>query len=619
MRPQHPAQAGTGRSVGQAPLPASLHAALQVVLSLVRLGVRDVVLAPGSRSAPFVPVLAAAEQAGLVRVRVVVDERSAGFVALGVARAALVDGWRRPAAVITTSGTAVANLHPAVAEADAAEVPMLVISADRPHELVGTGANQTTEQTGIFGRAVRAVVDLPADLSTDLGQERAAAAIGGQLRRAVEAARGWLTNDPGPAQVNIRFRPPLALPAEDEGEAAHYLQTAVAAAAAGEGEQRWGGRSAQHPLSEACGAGAYQPRPARRPQDDDEATERGLVVAGDSVDGAGPHARELAEYLGWPLLAEPTSGARGGPQALTRYAELLASPDGAALAAQAQHVVVLGHPSLSRPVSALLAREDLPVDVVTSTARWSDVAGSAAWVSPTRAGAEPLGLAGAEDLTRRLGLRPAPPQWSWQWHEAVARLPAPGSRQVLSAETAALAVWDSCLPREGEEGEAETGTVPRLVVGSSMSVRLLDRWAPAATAAAPRAVANRGLAGIDGTLATATGLWHAWRQPVRALVGDLTFLHDAMSLGRGVGEEEPDLQVVVLDSSGGAIFSTLEYPAVTPADQMERFFTTPQAPRIPALAGALGAQVHEVSTLEELRSLLRESVRGLSVVYLRSA
>ena len=617
MRPQRPAQAAADRSA--APLPASVHAALQVVLSLIRLGVHDVVLAPGSRSAPFVPVLAAAEQAGLVRVRVVVDERSAGFVALGIARAALVDDWRRPAAVITTSGTAVANLHPAVAEADAAGVPMLVISADRPHELVGTGANQTTEQTGIFGRAVRTVVDLPADLSADLGQERGAAAIGGQLRRAVGAARGWLTNDPGAAQVNIRFRPPLALPAEDDGAACDYLRAAVAAVAEGEDSRRWGGTSAKPPSSQARRTGGYQPRPARRSQEGDGATERGLVVAGDSVDGVGPRARELAEYLGWPLLAEPTSGARGGRQALTRYAELLASPEGTALAAQAQHVVVAGHPSLSRPVSALLARQDLPVDVVTSTARWSDVAGTAAWVSPTQAGVGPLEVAGAQGLAHGLGLRPAPPQWSAQWHEAVACLPAPGDRRTLSAETAALAVWESCLPRGGEDGDAGQGAVPRLVVGSSMSIRLLDRWAAPAPATAPRAVANRGLAGIDGTLATATGVWHAWREPVRALVGDLTFLHDAMSLGRGAGEEEPDLQVVVLDSRGGAIFSTLEYPAVTPADQMERFFTTPQAARIPALAAALGARVHEVSTLEELRGLLDQGVRGLSVVYLRSA
>ena len=615
MRPQRPAQAAADRSA--APLPASVHAALQVVLSLIRLGVHDVVLAPGSRSAPFVPVLAAAEQAGLVRVRVVVDERSAGFVALGIARAALVDDWRRPAAVITTSGTAVANLHPAVAEADAAGVPMLVISADRPHELVGTGANQTTEQTGIFGRAVRTVVDLPADLSADLGQERGAAAIGGQLRRAVEAARGWLTNDPGPAQVNIRFRPPLALPAEDDGAACDYLRAAVAAVAEGKDSRRWGGTSAKPPSSQARRTGGYQPRPARRSQEGDGATERGLVVAGDSVDGVGPRARELAEYLGWPLLAEPTSGARGGRQALTRYAELLASPEGTALAAQ--HVVVAGHPSLSRPVSALLARQDLPVDVVTSTARWSDVAGTAAWVSPTQAGVGPLEVAGAQGLAHGLGLRPAPPQWSAQWHEAVACLPVPGDRRTLSAETAALAVWESCLPRGGEDGDAGQGAVPRLVVGSSMSIRLLDRWAAPAPATAPRALANRGLAGIDGTLATATGVWHAWREPVRALVGDLTFLHDAMSLGRGAGEEEPDLQVVVLDSRGGAIFSTLEYPAVTPADQMERFFTTPQAARIPALAAALGARVHEVSTLEELRGLLDQGVRGLSVVYLRSA
>ncbi|WP_172119855.1 2-succinyl-5-enolpyruvyl-6-hydroxy-3-cyclohexene-1-carboxylic-acid synthase [Actinomyces faecalis] len=606
--PRAAGEDGTGTT-----LPPSLHAALQVVLSLVRLGVRDVVLAPGSRSAPFVPVLAAAEEAGLVRVRVVVDERSAGFVALGIARAALVDDWRRPAAVITTSGTAVANLHPAVAEADAAGVPLLVISADRPHELVGTGANQTTEQTGVFGRAVRAVVDLPADLSADLGPDRAAAATGGQVRRAVEAARGWLTNDPGPAQVNIRFRPPLSLPADDDGEAAAFLQEALAAAA-GQGAGRWGGTSTDHPLQ----AGGYQPRPARRSHGGGGPTERGIVVAGDSVDGVGPAARELAEHLGWPLLAEPTSGARGGAMALTRYAELLASEEGIRLAAQAEHVVVLGHPSLSRPVSALLARQDVPVDVVTSTARWTDVAGSAAWVSPTQAGTGPLCTGGAQGLARGLGLRPATRRWAEQWRQAVADLPALEPEDGLGAGSVALAVWESCLPRTGA-GAGGGQTVPRLVVGSSMSIRLLDRLAPPATGRAPRAVANRGLAGIDGTLATATGVWHAWREPVRALVGDLTFLHDAMSLGRGLHEEEPDLQVVVVDTRGGAIFSTLEYPAVTPPEQMDRFFSTPQAEQVPGLARALGARVEEVGTVVRLQEVLRQPVQGVSVVHVRTA
>ncbi|WP_311765894.1 2-succinyl-5-enolpyruvyl-6-hydroxy-3-cyclohexene-1-carboxylic-acid synthase, partial [Actinomyces sp. 217892] len=343
-------QAGT--SAGPAPRDAqspSVLAARAVLGALVRAGVRDVVLSPGSRSAPFVPVLAAAP--GLMRVRVVLDERSAGFVALGMSRAALLEGRRAPAAVVTTSGTAVANLHPAVLEADAAGVPLLVVSADRPHELVGTGASQTTEQTRLLEPATRLVVDLPADLTADLGRERGTTVIEGQVRRAVEAARGGLSHDPGPVQLNVRFRPPLVPvpgavlgiePARDLPAAARDLPQA-------------GGRATREPAAHQPAALPEQTPAVQGP------AERGLVVAGDSPDGTGALARDLAEHLGWPLLAEPTPGARGGRRALTRYAELLATPAGRGLAALAEHVLVLGHPSLTRPVSALLARTDVPV------------------------------------------------------------------------------------------------------------------------------------------------------------------------------------------------------------------------------------------------------------------
>ena len=153
-----------------------------------------------------------------------------------------------------------------------------------------------------------------------------------------------------------------------------------------------------------------------------------------------------------------------------------------------------------------------------------------------------------------------------------------------------------------------------LVLGSSMTVRRLDRLAPPAPHQAPTALANRGLAGIDGTLATALGVALGAGRPVRAVVGDLTFLHDAMSLGRGALEDEPDLQVLVVNDGGGAIFSTLEYAAIPPARRFARLFTTPQSPDIPALAAALGARVHLPADLPGLREVLEAPVRGLSVV-----
>ena len=175
---------------------------------------------------------------------------------------------------------------------------------------------------------------------------------------------------------------------------------------------------------------------------------------------------------------------------------------------------------------------------------------------------------------------------------------------------------------------------PRLVLGSSLTIRRLDRLARPTVAEAPRVFANRGLAGIDGTLASAVGMATGRPAPgrpdtgpatqcsgraVRALIGDLTFLHDAMSLNRGRCESEPDLQVIVVDDAGGAIFSTLEYSAVTPARIFDRFFTAPQRADVPALARALGARVHQPTTLSELRHVLTRPVRGLSVVHTRVA
>ena len=594
---------------GAAPAPTAPPAATTaraVLSALVGAGVRRIVLAPGSRSAPFVPVLADAEAAGLISVRVVLDERSAGFIALGMARAGLRRQRTAPAAVITTSGTAVANLHPAVVEADAAGVPLLLVTADRPHELVGTGANQTTGQTGLFTAAARAVIDLPADLPRDLGAEAATLAIGGRVRRAVEAACGRLSRDPGPAQDNVRFRPPLAWARTRAAEARPPARPAAEPAVTRGGTMCGSARPAAEPEPPAPAPPAGGPAQAPRRSRDGG---RGLVVVGDTTDDLGRLGRALAEHLGWPLLAEPTSGARGGPQALIRYAELLSTPAGAELSGRARRVLVLGHPTLTRAVAALLARGDLPIDVVTTTARWTDVAGTAVSVHLVGPGERD-----APGIAAALGLEPAPASWTAAWRRAVDRLPGlPEEGEALTPDGAVLAVYASCDP-------ARAGSAPDLVLGSSMTIRRLDRLAPPARGPAPAPIANRGLAGIDGTLATALGaaLAQGRGAGVRAVVGDLAFLHDAMSLGRGRHEAEPDLQVVVIDDAGGAIFSTLEYPAVTEPQVFDRYFTTPQSADVAGLARALGARVHRPRTMSELRHVLAGPVRGLSVVHVRA-
>ncbi|SHI51524.1 2-succinyl-5-enolpyruvyl-6-hydroxy-3-cyclohexene-1-carboxylate synthase [Actinomyces denticolens] len=573
--------------------PPSLTAAAAIVEALVAAGVRWAVLSPGSRSAPMAYALAEAETAGLLNLLVVLDERSAGFTALGMSRAALLEGRRVPAAVVTTSGTAVANLHPALAEADAAGIPLLVISTDRPHELVGTGANQTTEQSGVFALAPRATVDIPADLTSPAGLGEAAgrAAIAGQIRRAVLAATGALTRDPGPAHINARFRPPLA-PAEG----------AIL------------GRPRPHgaPSAPAEGPAVPVPRIAWEspgaPTDvaDEGDGAPGLVIAGDCPDPAlGALAARVAERLGWPLLAEPTSGARHGATAQSRYAELLATRAGHDLAARALRLLVVGHPSLSRPISALLARDDARITVLADRARITDVAGTARRVIAVEPADAPERL---EDQATRIAdiLGRAGASWTADWTSAAAALDAP-REAAFTADDAALAVWGSCAP---DRADAEA---PLLVVGSSMTIRRLDRLAPVGEPA-PTAVANRGLAGIDGTIATASGLALASGRPVRAVMGDLAFLHDAMSLGRGALEREPDLQVIVLDDAGGAIFKGLEYAGVPGDERFTRLFSTPQRADIAALARALGMAVHEAGDARALERVLAEPVRGLSVI-----
>ncbi|WP_374707912.1 2-succinyl-5-enolpyruvyl-6-hydroxy-3-cyclohexene-1-carboxylic-acid synthase [Actinomyces oris] len=575
--------------------------ARSLVAALLAEGVREVVLCPGSRSAPLAEALADAADAGRLRLRVVLDERSAGFIALGVARAHALNGHSRCAAVVTTSGTAVSNLHPAVSEADAAGIPLLVISADRPHELVGTGASQTTEQTGLFAPALRLGVDLPAGLAADLGGHAADAAITGQVRRAVAAATGTLSRDPGPAQINARFRPPLtaegAMEDSVEGAAEDTAEDAVPLAPAPSPPAA----TAAPAAVPACAPEAGASRPAGSGS---SAQGRGIVVAGDTAHPAvGSLARSLAEHLNWPLLAEPTSQARSGPQALSRYAELLGTPAGRALAQQAEHLLVLGHPSLSRSITALLGREDLNVTVLTECARWTDVSGRARRVVPMDGPdhqPDDAALRSAR-LVASLGLESADAAWTDSWRRAVADLPEPDRSS--SGDALARAVWEA----------SQAPGAPTLLLGSSMTVRRLDRLAQPG-AAAPMAVANRGLAGIDGTIATGIGLWMASGEPVRAVMGDLAFLHDAMSLNRGVREEEADLQVIVVDDGGGAIFSHLEYARTTPAGRFERLFTAPQRADIAALAAALGARVHVPDDVEALRGLLAEPVDGVSVV-----
>ncbi|MGO2663627.1 2-succinyl-5-enolpyruvyl-6-hydroxy-3-cyclohexene-1-carboxylic-acid synthase, partial [Mycetocola reblochoni] len=286
--------------------------AVALLDAVAAVGVRHVVLAPGSRSQALAFAAAAAERSGTLRLHVRLDERGAGFFALGIGRETGV-----PALVVVTSGTAVANLHPAVLEAHHARVPLLLATADRPEELHGVRANQTTRQDGVFGAVLRDSVDLGADTAVDADR----------IAAAVAASRGGAGGGSGPVQLNVAFRDPLssALP---------------------------------EPFALAAGPAPELRAPSSRPRLDLVQGPRTVVVAGAD---AGPLAEEIAHLGGWPLLAEVSSGARFGRNVVVNYRELLADPR---LGGRVERVVVLGHPTLSREVPALLGRAGVEVIVV---------------------------------------------------------------------------------------------------------------------------------------------------------------------------------------------------------------------------------------------------------------
>ena len=605
--------------------PATL-LARAVVASLVEAGVKRVVISPGSRNAPLTYALADAAQAGYLQLRVVVDERSAAFVALGASRSDwLHEGLARPAVAVMTSGSAVANAHPAVVEADAAGVPLIILSADRPHALVNTGASQTTVQTGIFGAATR--------YQADLGDTNASGAVANQVRRAVAAASGRLSLDPGPVHLNVRLAPPLAPAAP--WQVPHL-----------EPKTHW--LRARKPLEEQLNGVTVSQVGCRLGLDP---ARRGVIVVGDNDDAELAHfAASLAHAWGWPLLAEPTSLVRTDANAVAAYSALLAGGDGsvggdgAQLSQEIEQLLVVGHPTLTRPIGALLAREDIYQVVLTNRARWSDVSGRAAYVTTLEQALSSLNIpgggAGAEvgadadaggDASASAGAgagagvgKNAPsPLWLQRWLQA-------GQQQlnatsVTKAAQMALTTWQATSQYESHsqstaihsDGLESSVT---LMAASSMTIRYLDAGLPAGKQLKKMpgpVVANRGLAGIDGTISTAVGLAWASGQPVRVIIGDLAAAHDLTGLVKAVTENEVDLQVIVLDDHGGKIFSGLEYGASELSNYFLRFFTTAQQVDFAQAAAAFGTHVSVIDDVDGLQSLLSKTIEGRSLVHVK--
>ena len=548
----------------------SVDTARAILSALDDLGLTHVLYCPGSRSAPFAYALESGAFGG--HAMPVLDERGAGFAAVGLARTGALP------AVIVTSGTAVAELTPAVLEASHARLPLLVISADRPGELRGVGASQATFQSGLFGVHARACVDLE--------PQEPSRALVGQLSRAVAAACGAPTGTPGPVQINVAFRDPLTPQSRASGAAGDAQDEAMA---------------------------SFVPRPTRvqptsaapeRWEDVVGAARAGLIVAGE---GASPLAAQWSRASGFPLLAEPASGAWAGGGVTPYEQAIVSSP----LAGEVDTVVVTGRPTLSRPIHALLARPDVRVVVVDAHAPWVDISGNASVVVPALAA-------------------PLRPTCGAEW---AARVRAAADEAGLRID--ALLATGSGHTMLSLARTVASATRGPLVLGASNPVRAFDL---AVESLAGRPVfSNRGQAGIDGTIATAVGIaaglgsariatpdrageprddarGRAQASRVTAVMGDLTLCHDASSLALAAATGA-ELDIIVADDEGGGIFATLEHGNAATPEAYDRWFGVAQHVNYEALAAAYGVGFARAATPSELASVLADPPAGPRLIH----
>ncbi|BBZ45930.1 2-succinyl-5-enolpyruvyl-6-hydroxy-3-cyclohexene-1-carboxylic-acid synthase [Mycobacterium parmense] len=524
-----------------------------VVDELIRGGVRDVVLCPGSRNAPLAFALHDADRDGQIRLHVRIDERTAGFLAIGLAI-----GADAPVCVAMTSGTAVANLGPAVVEANYARVPLIVLSANRPYELLGTGANQTMEQLGYFGTQVRASISL--GLAEDAPDRLDAlnATWRSATCRVLAAATGARSANAGPVQFDIPLREPLV-----PGPEPHGAVTPP-------------GRPGGRPWTYSPPVSFDQPLEIDLSPDT-------VVIAGH---GAGVHPNLAA----LPTVAEPTAPApASGANPLHPLALPLLRP---------KQVIMLGRPTLHRPVSSLLADPRVPVFALTTGPRWPDVSGNSQATG-----------------TRAIVTGTPRPEWLRRCAETN-RLANEAVRGQLEAHPlttglhVAAAVADALRPGD------------QLVLGASNPVR--DAALVGLDARDVKVRSNRGVAGIDGTVSTAIGAALAHERTgaaaarTVALIGDLTFVHDSSGLLIGPTEPTPRrLTIVVSNDNGGGIFELLEQGDPRFADVSSRIFGTPHDVDVGALCRAYHVESRQIE-VDDLAAALDEPAPGMRVLEVKA-
>ncbi len=558
-----------------------------VVDEWVRAGLSHAVVCPGSRSTPMALALAARSEIALA---VQPDERSGGFMALGAGK---VSG--HPALVLTTSGTAAAELHPAVVEADLAGVPLLVCTADRPPELRDVAAAQTIDQVRLYGGAPRWFSDPGPAVGLPSERWRPWAA------RAIAATTG---RRPGPVHVNLALREPLvgragALPPGRPDGGPWSLAMRAAVGASSPSPDLWATVGAPGVAASGSGLGSLVgERFARR---------RGVIVAG-SGSGSPERVEALATALGWPVLADATAPARRGSPVVVAHADVVLRAPLTAARLAPEVVLRLGGQPASRVLGEWLAASGAFEVVVAGAGVWADPDGTAAVVVDAS-----VDEALAEWLAALSSLRPPAPDVAGRRGAGGARggrgaegtkgedraqgrtdpLPVAAPAKWLTTwrnvDAAAGAAIDAALARHGPgeptvaratSGALAEGSV--LVVSSSMPIRDLEWYAP------PRAglevLANRGANGIDGVVSTAVGV--AWTgRRTALLIGDLALIHDSNGL-LGAAGRDLDLVVVVIDNDGGGIFSMLAQASSVDRGVFEPLFGTPHGLDLAALLEA---------------------------------
>lgn len=521
------------------------------MLELVACGLKHIVLSPGSRSQALALAAGDLERQGLITLHVHIDERTAGFFALGIAKASGV-----PAAVIVTSGSAPANLHPAVIEAHESVVPLIVVSADRPARLHGIRANQTTDQAGLFATAVRKELHLGANDENISWRECAAVVF--------DSALGVQTANPGPVYLNIAFDEPLS-------EAVLQQKFSVR------------DKSLMHKRGHYSLLG--------RKKEILDVYKPTLVLAGSD---AGDEAVLFAQKGDFPLCAEVCSNARWGENIIVSYEHLLRNRD---FVQEVQRVVVFGYPTLSRDVERLMSSPHIETIVVAPFGEQV--------YNPLRAAM----IVGALEVRISEEHKPAQRAWldKWRSRDSAVR----ESEKIRDEQDSFTPVTRNMLVEQVWEATHEDDCV---MFAASRLVRVAE------SCLLPKKVtvyANRGVAGIDGTIATALGIEQARREfqgTTRLIMGDLAFLHDVGSLLAVEGNVDRRLQIIVGNDQGGTIFANLGIIGANDSDMFERVFLAPPRVNIQHLAEAYGCRYENVSSVEQFRRVLFRRDSEVSII-----